>query len=153
MHVFVFFWAYVLNNLRFLVASKNSWFCDLFVRVSNKVAFEMYTKSDYIVYRKIIDYYTGVDKDEDAYGEPLFWQVQQTSQHKVNVFVIVQTRYAQGHATWQRKEINRTLAASRTRRWTWLMNVVASDCWHWFWFLFSCFDNKLLNIWLWAPPG
>ena len=40
--------------------------------MSNKVAFEMYTKSDYIVYRKIIDYYTGGDKDEDAFGKPTF---------------------------------------------------------------------------------
>lgn len=28
----------------------------------------MYTKSGYIVYRTVLDYYTG-DKDEDAYGK------------------------------------------------------------------------------------
>lgn len=41
---------------------------DLFVRVSNKVAINMYTNLGYIVYRTIIEYYSG-DPDEDAYGE------------------------------------------------------------------------------------
>ena len=54
--------------LCFCIFRKNSYFCDLFVRVSNKVAYEMYTKSGYIVYRTVLDYYTG-DKDEDAYGK------------------------------------------------------------------------------------
>ncbi len=38
------------------------------MRVSNKVAYEMYLKCGYTVYRQVLDYYTG-DKDEDAYGE------------------------------------------------------------------------------------
>ena len=48
--------------------SKNSWFCDLFVRVSNKIAYDMYTKFGYTVFRRVLDYYTG-DNDEDAYGQ------------------------------------------------------------------------------------
>lgn len=41
---------------------------DLFVRVSNVVAIEMYKKLGYSVYRTVLEYYTG-DPDEDAYGE------------------------------------------------------------------------------------
>lgn len=41
---------------------------DLFVRVSNKVAINMYTNLGYIVYRTVLEYYAG-DVDEDAYGE------------------------------------------------------------------------------------
>ena len=37
---------------------------DLFVRVSNVVAIEMYKKFGYTVYRQVIGYYSG---DEDAY--------------------------------------------------------------------------------------
>lgn len=39
---------------------------DLFVRVSNNVAITMYTDLGYIVYRKVLEYYSG-DPDEDAY--------------------------------------------------------------------------------------
>jgi len=41
---------------------------DLFVRVSNSVAVDMYHHLGYIVYRKVIDYYSG-DVDEDAFGK------------------------------------------------------------------------------------
>jgi len=41
---------------------------DLFVRVSNSVAVDMYHRLGYIIYRKVIDYYSG-DVDEDAYGK------------------------------------------------------------------------------------
>lgn len=40
---------------------------DLFVRVSNKIAINMYTNLGYIVYRTVLEYYAG-DVDEDAYG-------------------------------------------------------------------------------------
>jgi N-terminal acetyltransferase B complex catalytic subunit len=39
---------------------------DLFVRVSNKVAVKMYEKLGYVIYRQIIDYYSG-DQPEDAF--------------------------------------------------------------------------------------
>ncbi|XP_065344543.1 N-alpha-acetyltransferase 20 [Cloeon dipterum] len=45
---------------------KNAYFVDLFVRVSNKVAIKMYTELGYIVYRTVLEYYSG-DPDEDAY--------------------------------------------------------------------------------------
>lgn len=39
---------------------------DLFVRVSNRVAINMYKRLGYIVYRTVLEYYSG-DPDEDAY--------------------------------------------------------------------------------------
>jgi N-terminal acetyltransferase B complex catalytic subunit len=56
----------MLIKLFYLFYRKNSWFCDLYVRVSNKVAYDMYTRAGYIVYRTVLDYYTG-EHDEDAY--------------------------------------------------------------------------------------
>ena len=50
----------------YLINRRNSWFCDLFVRVSNKVAYDMYTKCGYTVFRRVLDYYTG-ENDEDAF--------------------------------------------------------------------------------------
>ena len=42
----------------------NAYFVDLFVRVSNKLAQVMYYNINYIVYRRVIGYYSG---EEDAY--------------------------------------------------------------------------------------
>jgi len=42
----------------------DGYFVDLFVRVSNKVAIDMYTKFGYIVYRRVLGYYSG---EEDAF--------------------------------------------------------------------------------------
>lgn len=53
----------ILNFFR-----KRAYFVDLFVRVSNKVAINMYKNLGYIVYRTVLEYYSG-DPDEDAYGE------------------------------------------------------------------------------------
>lgn len=47
---------------------KKCFFVDLFVRVSNKVAVNMYRKLGYEVYRTVLEYYSG-DVDEDAYGK------------------------------------------------------------------------------------
>lgn len=47
---------------------KQAYFVDLFVRVSNKVAIKMYQQLGYIVYRTVLEYYSG-DPDEDAYGK------------------------------------------------------------------------------------
>lgn len=46
---------------------KQAYFVDLFVRVSNKVAIKMYQQLEYIVYRTVLEYYTG-NPDEDAFG-------------------------------------------------------------------------------------
>ncbi|UYV74595.1 NAA20 [Cordylochernes scorpioides] len=45
---------------------KWAYFVDLFVRVSNKVAVDMYTRLGYCVYRRVLEYYSG-DPDEDAF--------------------------------------------------------------------------------------
>jgi N-terminal acetyltransferase B complex catalytic subunit len=43
---------------------------DLFVRVSNQAAIKMYEKFGYIIYRRVLNYYTGTDgPDEDAIGK------------------------------------------------------------------------------------
>lgn len=44
----------------------NAYFVDLFVRVSNKLAQVMYNNLEYIVYRRVLGYYTG---EEDAFGK------------------------------------------------------------------------------------
>ena len=43
----------------------NCYFVDLYVRVSNKVAIDMYKRLNYIIYRQIIEYYS--DNAEDGY--------------------------------------------------------------------------------------
>lgn len=51
------------------IFSNKCYFVDLFVRVSNKTAFQMYSNLGYIVYRRIIDYYLSENADdEDAFG-------------------------------------------------------------------------------------
>ena len=45
----------------------NMYFVDLFVRMSNKSAVAMYEGMGYLVYRRVLDYYS--DPDEDAYGK------------------------------------------------------------------------------------
>jgi N-terminal acetyltransferase B complex catalytic subunit len=50
-----------------VICRKNTYFVDLFVRVSNKRAVDMYHKLNYVVYRRIIGYYSG-ERDEDAFG-------------------------------------------------------------------------------------
>ena len=42
----------------------NAYFVDLFVRVSNKLAQLMYGNLNYVVYRQVLEYYSG---EEDAY--------------------------------------------------------------------------------------
>lgn len=50
-----------------MIFRKDAWFVDLYVRVSNTVAICMYKSLGYIVYRTVLEYYSG-DPDEDAYG-------------------------------------------------------------------------------------
>lgn len=62
-----------LQLLRFDVfpCRKGGFFVDLFVRVSNQVAVNMYKRLGYSVYRTVIEYYSASngEPDEDAYGE------------------------------------------------------------------------------------
>lgn len=56
----------------------NGWFVDLFVRQSNALAIDMYTKMGYSVYRRVIGYYSG---EEDAFDmrKPLSRDVEKRS--------------------------------------------------------------------------
>ncbi|XP_061386008.1 N-alpha-acetyltransferase 20 [Musca vetustissima] len=58
--------ALLMHFLEDISEKKRAYFVDLFVRKSNKIAINMYTNLGYIVYRTILDYYSG-DQDEDAY--------------------------------------------------------------------------------------
>jgi len=58
--------AKLMSALEEVSEKKQTYFVDLFVRVSNKVAINMYERLGYVVYRKVLDYYSG-DPDEDAY--------------------------------------------------------------------------------------
>jgi len=41
-------------------------FCDLYVRVSNQTAVDMYKKMGYVIYRRVLEYYSG-EPSEDAF--------------------------------------------------------------------------------------
>jgi len=56
----------LMKSLEEISERKNCYFVDLFVRVSNKNAITMYKKLGYVVYRTVLEYYSG-DPDEDAY--------------------------------------------------------------------------------------
>ncbi|XP_031562454.1 N-alpha-acetyltransferase 20-like [Actinia tenebrosa] len=58
--------AKLMSSLENISEKKEAFFVDLFVRVSNHVAVDMYKKLGYIVYRTVLDYYSG-DPDENAY--------------------------------------------------------------------------------------
>lgn len=66
---------------------KRAYFVDLFVRVSNKVAIKMYSNLGYIVYRTVLEYYSG-DPDEDAFGK---WFV--VYHADLNLFFVYMGRY------------------------------------------------------------
>ena len=58
--------AKLMSMLEEISEKKKTYFVDLFVRVSNKVAISMYKTLGYVVYRVVLDYYYG-DPNEDAY--------------------------------------------------------------------------------------
>lgn len=56
--------ATLMKFLEDVSEKKRCFFVDLFVRVSNTIAINMYHHLEYIVYRTVLEYYSG---DEDAY--------------------------------------------------------------------------------------
>ncbi|XP_075232838.1 N-alpha-acetyltransferase 20-like isoform X1 [Lycorma delicatula] len=58
--------ANLMTILELVSEKKRCYFVDLFVRVSNKNAISMYKALGYVVYRTVLEYYSG-DPDEDAY--------------------------------------------------------------------------------------
>ncbi|XP_064465252.1 N-alpha-acetyltransferase 20-like isoform X1 [Ornithodoros turicata] len=59
--------ATLMRGLEQTSEKKQAYFVDLFVRVSNKVAVDMYKHLGYSVYRRVLEYYCGEDTDEDAF--------------------------------------------------------------------------------------
>jgi len=63
--------ASFMDNLEQISERKGCFFVDLFVRVNNKTAHKLYMALGYIIYRRIIDYYSGDIsngfQDEDAF--------------------------------------------------------------------------------------
>uniref|UniRef100_A0A1I7XXI6 N-alpha-acetyltransferase 20 n=1 Tax=Steinernema glaseri TaxID=37863 RepID=A0A1I7XXI6_9BILA len=59
--------ARLMRYLEDVSERKRCYFVDLFVRVSNTVAYNLYSSLGYVVYRKVIGYYPGKTQDEDAY--------------------------------------------------------------------------------------
>ncbi|VCW58614.1 unnamed protein product [Gulo gulo] len=62
--------AKLMELLEEISERKGGFFVDLFVRVSNQVAVNMYKQLGYSVYRTVIEYYSASngEPDEDAYG-------------------------------------------------------------------------------------
>jgi len=58
--------AKLMKYLEDISEIKKCYFVDLFVRVSNTTAITMYKNLGYIVYRTVLNYYSGIP-DEDAY--------------------------------------------------------------------------------------
>ncbi|XP_046860014.1 N-alpha-acetyltransferase 20-like [Xenia sp. Carnegie-2017] len=56
----------LMTGLEDISERKNCFFVDLFVRVSNDVAVNMYKRLGYSIYRRVLGYYSG-DPDEDAF--------------------------------------------------------------------------------------
>jgi len=56
----------LMDALEKISEQKKCMFVDLFVRVSNAVAITMYRALGYVVYRTVLQYYSG-ETDEDAY--------------------------------------------------------------------------------------
>lgn len=60
----------LMGSLERACADKyDAYFVDLFVRSSNRLAIDMYKGMDYVVYRRVVEYYTNQDgsPDEDAF--------------------------------------------------------------------------------------
>lgn len=65
---------------------KGGFFVDLFVRVSNQVAVNMYKQLGYSVYRTVIEYYSASngEPDEDAYGK---LSLAKSQRGKLNIYI------------------------------------------------------------------
>ncbi|KAH9375116.1 hypothetical protein HPB48_014513 [Haemaphysalis longicornis] len=52
--------AMLMSGLEQISEKKQTYFVDLFVRVSNKVAVDMYKRLGYSVYRRVLEYYLAI---------------------------------------------------------------------------------------------
>ena len=55
----------LMNHFENISVQNQAYFVDLFVRKSNKLAIDMYTKFGYVTYRRVLGYYSG-ENPEDA---------------------------------------------------------------------------------------
>ncbi|KAL1235812.1 N-alpha-acetyltransferase [Trichinella pseudospiralis] len=56
----------LITALEDVSEKKNAYYVDLYVRVSNRLAVDIYLSQGYALYRRVIGYYSG-DQEEDAY--------------------------------------------------------------------------------------
>nr|CAB3264174.1 N-alpha-acetyltransferase 20-like [Phallusia mammillata] len=75
--------ASLMSKLEEVSEKKRAIFVDLYVRKSNQVAFKMYKKLGYVIYRTVLDYYSSANEDsnEDAYDmrKATVWDINKTS--------------------------------------------------------------------------
>lgn len=59
----------LMDSLENISEEKNCYFVDLFVRLSNSIAIDMYKRLGYTIYRRVLGYYSssGSNPDEDAF--------------------------------------------------------------------------------------
>jgi len=107
--------AVFMDGLERISEAKRCYFVDLFVRVSNETACRMYRQLGYIVYRRIIDYYSsgsggadgpkggegpgGGKDEEDAFGKQRYYS------SAVRINSLAHSRYAQGSLERRGKEV------------------------------------------------
>lgn len=76
---------------------KRCYFADLFVRASNELGHSVYTKLGYIIYRRVLNYYSGDDDGEDAFGEPSSLPTRRECAKQCILFVISQIEMVGPH--------------------------------------------------------
>ncbi|CAL8072242.1 unnamed protein product [Orchesella dallaii] len=91
--------AKLMRNLEETSEHKRCYFVDLFVRVTNCKAIRMYESLGYIVYRTVLDYYSG-DPDENAFGMnsimALMRQINNVERKMIFHIFCLPYRYAKG---------------------------------------------------------
>uniref|UniRef100_A0A5S6QCB9 N-alpha-acetyltransferase 20 n=1 Tax=Trichuris muris TaxID=70415 RepID=A0A5S6QCB9_TRIMR len=84
----------LMRRLEVILNRYRCYYVDLFVRVSNTVAVQTYKSLGYVVYRRVIDYYSG-EVDEDAFDmrKPLLIDVGRRSIRPTKLVVRPQELY------------------------------------------------------------
>ncbi|CDW56520.1 n acetyltransferase [Trichuris trichiura] len=86
----------LMRQLEVVFNRYECYYVDLFVRISNTTAVETYKSLGYVVYRRVIDYYSG-ENDEDAYDmrKPLLADVGKRSIRPTKAVVPPQELYVE----------------------------------------------------------
>ena len=88
----------------------DGYFVDLYVRKSNAVAIGMYEKFGYVVYRQVINYYSG---EEDAYGALVSACVTLPTPDVSASHTPVRSRHAQGDAEGRAPQVGHPAQETR----------------------------------------